>query len=122
MRLPRMTTRRWVVVVVVGLLCLLEHRHRSFASRAAYHESKMVDKMCFRMRKHLGREILSSDITVELLIRTLGTSRFVYFDRAGKAMTTDEVKAAIRHEALARKYRDAASYPWFPVMPDPPEI
>jgi hypothetical protein len=112
-----------VVVVVVGLLCLLEHRHRSFASRAAYHESKMVARMFFRMRKYLGREIPSSDITAEMLSRTLGKGwSFVYFDRAGKEMTKDEVKAAIWHDAMARKYRQAARYPWLPVMPDPPEI
>src|SRR5262249_22746454 len=43
MRLPRMTMRRWMsAVVIVGLLGLLVHRLRAFASRAAYHESKMV--------------------------------------------------------------------------------
>jgi hypothetical protein len=123
MRLPRMTTRRWmVVVVVVGLLGFLVHRHRSLASRAAYHESKMVARMFLHMRKYLGHEIPSSDIWGELHYRRHpDVGKYVYFDGAGKVMTADEVRATLWHEALARKYRQAARYPWFPVMPDPPE-
>jgi hypothetical protein len=117
-----------VVVAIVGLLCLLVRRHRSFASRAGYHESKTVAAMFHRSPgplKYLGREIPSSDLTAELLIRTLArrpSTRFVYLDRAGKIMTPDEVKDTIWHEALARKYREASRYPWFPVMPDPPAL
>ena len=35
-------------------------------------------------------------------------------------MTADEVKADHWHAAMAEKYRQAARYPWFPVMSDPP--
>ena len=122
MRLPRMTTRRWMIAVaVVGLLCLLVHRSRSFAARAAYHESRMVARMFPDLGRHLGREIPGADINAEMLARSLnGRLAHVYFDRNGKEMSTDEVKAAIWHEAMARKYREVACYPWLPVMPDPP--
>jgi hypothetical protein len=122
MRLPRMTIRRWmVVVVVVGLLCLLVHRHRAFTAIASYHESRMVARMFPNYRKYLGREIPRPNITAEFLARSLdGRRAFVYFDRDGKDMTKDEVIAAIWHDAMAAKYRQAARFPWFPVMPDPP--
>ena len=55
MQLPRMTTQRWMVAVAIaGLVCVLELRRRSFASRAAYHESRMVARMFPRYRKYLG--------------------------------------------------------------------
>jgi hypothetical protein len=59
MRLSRMTTRRWMLVVaVVSLVCLLEHRRRSFESLAAYHESKtaLVFSMILSTEDHLYRE------------------------------------------------------------------
>ncbi len=122
MQLPRMTTQRWMVAVAIaGLVCVLELRRRSFASRAAYHESRMVARMFPRYRKYLGREIPASDVRAELHYRwhpDLG--KYVYYDRAGKVMTADEVKADHWHAAMAEKYRQAARYPWFPVMSDPP--
>jgi hypothetical protein len=44
----------------------------------------------------------------------------MYFDRAGNAMTADDVKAAIRHDTMAREFREASRYPWFLVIPYPP--
>jgi len=100
MRLPQMTTRRWMVaVVVVGLLCLLEHRRRSFASLAEYHDSKTWQSMAtFR-----------------------GVASHVYIDANDREMTQDEVKKSAWHAALAEKYRHATLYPWLPVEPDPRE-
>ena len=75
MRLPRMTTRRWMVVVaVVAILCLLEHRRRSFESLAAYHQS--------RLDRFLIWQSLD-DLTVIRL-----------FHRDLKPRTTDEAKVA----------------------------
>jgi hypothetical protein len=100
MRLPRMTTRRWnVAVVVVALLCLLEHRRRSFASRAVYHNSKTWDSM----------------------VTFRGVANRVYFDANDREMTRYEVKKSAWHSALAEKYRYAALHRWLPVEPDPPE-
>jgi hypothetical protein len=102
MRLTRMTTRRWMIVVaIVGLLCLLEHRRRSFESLAAYHQSR------------LGGFVIVQSLDDLSLIRL--------FRRDRKPLTTDEAKVATWHEAMARKYRQAARNPWLPVEPDPPE-
>ena len=123
MRLPRMTTRRWMIAVaVVAILCVLDQRRRSFATRAAYHESRMVARMFYRFRKYLGREIRSPDVKAELHYRwhpNLG--KYVYFNRAGEVMTDDQVRATLWHEEMAEKYRKAARFPWFPVVPDPPQ-
>jgi hypothetical protein len=97
-----MTTRRWMIAVaVVGLLCLLEHRRRSFESLASYHRSRLA-------RFVIGQSL--DDLTV---------IRPIFRDR--KPLTTDEVKVATWHQAMARKYRQAARKPWLPVEPDPPE-
>ena len=127
MRLPRMTVRRWMVaVVLVGLLCLLAHRRRSFAQIAAYHESRMVARMYPRSPVKglpMGHGVRGPDITAERLADSLAERRgngYIYYFRAGSRMTEDDVRATIWHEAMARKYREASRYPWFPVMPDPP--
>ena len=121
MRLPRMTTRRWMVAVAVaGILCLLAHRHRRFSSRAAYHESKTIARMFIDPgKKRVGREIAREDMKSQMLVR--GRS-FIFLDGNGNVMTTEAVKAALRHEELARRYRDAASFPWFPIAPDESDL
>jgi hypothetical protein len=97
-----MTTRRWMIAVaVVGLLCLLEHRRRSFEALAAYHHTRVA---------HFVIVQSLDDVTV---IRRISRDR--------KPLATDEVKVATWHEAMARKYRQAARNPWLPVEPDPPE-
>ena len=126
MRLPRMTTRRWMVAVaIVGLLCLFEHRRRSFAQIAAYHESRMVARMYPRSpikglpmgHGSAARTSRRRDLPIRWPSRGNG---YIYYDCARSRMTEDDVRAAIWHEAMARKYREASRYPWFPVMPDPP--
>ena len=71
----------------------------------------------------MGHGVRGPDITAERLAYSLAERRgngYIYYDRAGSRMTEDDVRAAIWHEAMARKYREASRYPWFPVMPDPP--
>ena len=68
----------------------------------------------------MGHGIRRPDLTAERLIRSLRKNHeYLYYDCTGKAMTTGEVKDALWHEEMARKYRQAASYPWFPVTSDP---
>jgi hypothetical protein len=90
-----------VAAAVVALLCLLEHRRRSFESLAAYHQSKLERFLIYQSH---------DELTVIRL-----------FHRDLKPLTTDEAKVATWHEAMARKYREAARYPWLPIEPDPPE-
>jgi hypothetical protein len=106
MRLPHMTTRRWmvavaVVAVVMGGGIWLRERRRSFESLAAYHQSKLDRFLIWRSL---------DDLTVIRL-----------FHRDLKPLTTDEAKIATWHAAMARKYEQAARYPWLPVELDPPE-
>jgi hypothetical protein len=99
MRLPRMTTRRWMVAVAAVALSMgvtlsitrLQRRYRRFTERMRQHESTAI------FYKSVARG--QPDLAIR---RTL--------DR--------EVD---RQVALASKYRYAARYPWLPVEPDPPE-
>jgi hypothetical protein len=92
MRLPRMTTRRWMVfVVVVGLLMggvQLKRRHDDLVGRAEFH-NRMAATWIGRGVAALNDPILQ---------------RFIAY-----------------HGSLARKYWYAARYPWLPVEPEPPE-
>ena len=49
-------------------------------------------------------------------------NNWCHLDRAGNAMTVDDVKAAIFHDTMARELREASRYPWFLVIPYPPEL
>jgi hypothetical protein len=110
MRLQRMTTRRWMVVVaVVGLFCTLEHRRRVFGALAKFHESRA----CCLEAWVCGPLNGPSDSVFK---DELGRVRL---DADWRVMTRDEVRAAGWHASLADKYRYASRYPWLPVEPDP---
>jgi hypothetical protein len=100
-----MTRRRMIAVgilaLTIGLIelprSLIAMRRHRLESIAAEHESKMIyGRGCSHARQPC------------------------YFDRLGRLMTEDEVKAADWHAKLAVKYRTAATKPWLPVEPDPP--
>ena len=97
MQIPRMTTRRWmIVVVVVGLVMVvvrLNRRHRSFRDRAA--EYALMER---------GYRGLA-----------LGAPRADWLQEAALY----EGYAAYYAE-MSRKYRHAARFPWLHVEPDPP--
>ena len=95
MRLPRMTTRRWVVVVaLVGLLMggaiggiRLKQRHDYFLSCARYHSA--FEGYRRNVAQHDHDPVLARMIDYNAM--------------------------------MARKYREAARFPWLPVEPDSPE-
>ena len=100
MRLPRMTTRRWMIAVAilaVGLATVAHHRGLGLRQRAAYHE------------------------TIELEAATVG--ELALAARWPKAAAQVRANAATRdrHARLKEKYWRAARYPWLPVGADPPE-
>src|SRR5437588_634616 len=114
MRLPRMTTRRWMIAVGISALVIggtvlsarLTRRHDHFVSRAQDHAWKeaMADAWAKRVRAYWeGRGGIRGQARLETLVARVPL-----------------VKAY--HGALARKYRHAARYPWLPVAPDPPEL
>ena len=95
MRMPRMTTRRWLIAVLVlglGMGAMvggvrLKRRRDSFLARARFHAQ--TEAAC--------RE-------------------------AGRPAPDPSDWPIIEYDAaMARKYRRAARYPWLPVEPDPPD-
>jgi hypothetical protein len=132
MRLPRMTTRRWmVIVVIVGVVMgaivggvRLKRRHSYFLARVQSHAEREDD--C-RERKRLF-DALEWNSAAEIEWKTKdkqGGSPEVARAKRTRALVHDHKERATRgiayHAAMAQKYRYAARYPWFPVEPDPPE-
>jgi hypothetical protein len=105
MRLPRMTTRRWMVVVAVVAigfaLWILGVRSRSYAIQANYH-GMQEHKIRWVVQEYEANWVgYSGRWSIEALI-----------DRERRIITY--------HEALKRKYELASHRPWLPVEPDPP--
>ena len=101
MRLPRMTTRRWMIamaIFAVGLATVAHFRGLALRQRAAYHEK--IEKLA-----------------------TATVGELALAARWPKAAAQVRANAAIRdrHARLKEKYWRAARYPWLPVGPDPPE-
>jgi hypothetical protein len=113
MRLPRMTTRRWMVAVALVSIPLsgyksrqLKQRHDYFLSRLEYHARRedeavgweRTDRIMVEREKRAGSRC--DDLRRHL----------------------DQISQGVEYySALARKYRRAARYPWLLVEPDPPE-
>ncbi len=131
MRLPRMTTRRWMIAVaVVGSLMgagQLKRRHDYFSARhrtqAQMNEFLRNAEAFLReaarledgsLRPPRGHESLRDPVMIEFY--KMDTLRMVR-DRnpVGWASMVDY------HAEMVRKYGRAASYPWLLVEPDPPE-
>src|SRR5262245_56744936 len=97
MQLPRMTIRRWMIVVAVGTVCSLACRSLALAALAAYHESKSHYSIALSNRGCL------------------------YLDRDGNIMAPAGFKGCLEQRNLSKMYRKAAAWPWLPVEPDLPE-
>jgi hypothetical protein len=100
MRLPRMTTRRWMIAVAVDAVPLgvvLERRSR-FLTLSHYHKVQ-AGSLVFDVRG--GRDAMRPIVT-----RKDGT----------------RISYALHnwHDSLRWKYQQAARYPWLPSWPDPP--
>ena len=132
MRLPRMTMRRWtVVVVVVGLVMgiagvghRLKRRHDYLLSRAQYYAA--MEETCRTIKLSAGdSETLLATFSVsvdkpaptgEILAKEIldGIHRL----SLSRAKLPETIAY---HVAMATKYRRAARYPWLPIEPDPRE-
>src|SRR5262249_5072297 len=101
MRLPRLTTRRLMVLVaVVGIILGLETRRIQFLELASYHSGQAMPTMRFRY----DGVWITQDVFPDLPSGT-------------KAYRTTRSEW---HAGLADKYARAARYPWLPVPHDPP--
>ncbi len=135
MRLPRMTTRRWMVAVaVMGLLMggvvggvRLKRRHDYFLNLVEFH--LQLERQYVPWERAARNSLQQSDLTLNFLEAArhaesndgveLGILRpAVEWERQS---ATRFAQAIAYHAAMARKYRRAARYPWLPVEPDPPE-
>jgi hypothetical protein len=127
MRLPRMTTRRWMgAVAVFGVLIggyRLKLRHDYFASRAQYHELRE------RYFRNIERSVTDSPVNAKFFVscqdfpssalRVKGEKHGItHLHLTGDEMGLPEKIAY--HAAITRKYQHAARYPWLTVEPDPP--
>ncbi len=103
MRVPRMTTRRWMVGVAVVALAMgaekLRRLSRTYAFLAACHAGARTSQVEF-VRDCDGFDTSDREAVAEMIAQF---RRHIPW-----------------HAALARKYQHAARYPWLPVEPDPP--
>jgi hypothetical protein len=139
MRVPRMTTRRWMIfVVVVGLLMgvivggvRLRHHRPDVAIRAIHHAMRKIE--CERLKVNAEQMVMFKSLRKKILgsERSPGSPDSPALDKAAmdkpkaaKLHWPDEVtrmeRAIAYHAAMQRKYEDAAQRPWLPVAPDPP--
>jgi hypothetical protein len=114
MRLPRMTTRRWmiavaVVALLIGAAVAIDRRSKRFARLAASHADVAMEHfstvMAFGGDPPPLQEIEKYPPAAQGPVR--------YLHRAKTLM--------LYHRALKEKYDRAARYPWLSVEPDPPE-
>jgi hypothetical protein len=121
MTLPRVrfTVRRMMVAVaVVGPLVGLMMRHLQFRRMVAFHDSQVFES--FEI-KPLPRKAGSPGLALASITVFNRFGRPVdCVDQAGDAMKRLASRSAW-HEALRRKFEYAATHPWLPVAPDPPE-
>ena len=135
MRLPRMTTRRWMIAVaavalmssgaVAGLR--IRRRHVEFLARVQSHTQ--MERFC-ALSEHQQRAYIKTWADSTMLLLRM-QERFGLDSGIGKEDARNELESFRRkvanwrrwtsyHTAMARKYRHAARYPWLPVEPDPP--
>jgi hypothetical protein len=109
MRLPRMTTRRWMITVAavafVSAGVSLPHRwHLHQQAKAHAAQGEFADEMA-RLCASQADFLRASDPSTA---RRLDTSADVYTRRVAY------------HAQLRERYERAAVYPWLSVEPDPP--
>src|SRR5262249_21597887 len=112
-QLPRMTMRRWMIAVaVVGV--------PTAAIIASDRQAERRDLLLYRARPHTetARKYESS---TPAIIAHLGCPKAIYQRAELRHLLEIQPRRIAYHEAMARKYRDAARHPWLPVEPDPPE-
>ncbi len=116
MRLPQMTTRRWIIVVaVIGLMIglmigggvWLKQRRDYFLSLVQSHQKEVASSTA--RGKALKSRFASASGMSNEAIMDLQRDYDLMTDRAD------------HHASLVRKYEQAARYPWLLVGPDPPE-
>jgi hypothetical protein len=120
MRLPRMTTRRWMIAVVaVGSLTwatLLQRRRAHYLSRAAQHANVERAWRAALARLTVPRRVVRNTQDgpeTRVLPPLIADSVFAGMERRAR-------QSAEYHARLRVKYQRAGARPWGAVPPDPP--
>jgi hypothetical protein len=133
MRLPRMTTRRWMVAVAIGGLAMggivggvrLKRRQEYFGSLAE--RCSAAEEMWLKSARRYEADIRQTTKELELFEKHPPLSGpSLLEDTHGHLRRSLDRQAALARKSahyarLKQKYRYAARYPWRPVEPDPPE-
>jgi len=145
MRLPRMTTRRWMVLVLAIALSMVcgqwgWRMSNAYGLKAAYHTAQ-------EMNARLTLRIIQSPPPSSTRIQGLDSGRImsamasvpgskdllaVWHGPPIEEPTPTDLQLALReaakcedlviyHSRMRRKYEWAAWFPWLPVCSDPPE-
>jgi hypothetical protein len=137
MRLPRMTTQRWMVVaLIVGLamggvvsVYRLKRRRDSSLSLLRYHGE--AERLYVQYERSWRDSLQHTERMLNVLedgVRRAGDDdalELKLFRRAAereRRYAADAARAHAYHAAMAHKYERAARYPWLPVEPDPPKL
>jgi hypothetical protein len=107
MRLPRMTTRRWMIYVVVVALSVAGEQMR----RRAVQYRRQAER-------HAKIELACRQAAARLPLMKPSDFRFYCGTMVRDLLRTPRLAAY--HADLRCKYEYAARYPWLPVEPDPP--
>ncbi len=132
MRLPRMTIRRWmIIIVVVGLVTggiiggiRLKRRQEHFGSLAERYAA--LENLCLKVARRLDAGIKLTTKEFELFEKHPPLSGPSLLEQTRRLLRESQDRQAVqarklrRYARLKQKYEYAARYPWLPVEPDPP--
>lgn len=132
MRLPRLTTRRLMVIVAVVAFGIEGWRlfqwSRIYQDWAKYHSNCGMIAQAMRDRFVVRADMLDSNAAQaandDPAQADLQGSRAENYRRLAADLRSAAIlvgKVAERHFRLKAKYLRAARYPWLPVQHDPPE-
>ena len=134
MRMPRMTTRRWMIVVaIVGLLMSVRCPAQAKAEPPSV--SSSISRAAGGFRSEVGESRKTNLFGVPRADRRAREARALQRSRArsislgGPEIRLDQSRSNLArwtnriayYAAMTHKYQYAARYPWLPVEPDPPE-
>jgi hypothetical protein len=134
MRLPRMTTRRWMILVgLVGLTLFgsiiamrMSRRAKSYQSRASIwrqEEAGARQHLAYCRKQLDGTERAVSQLRARShnLYQPEELARKIAADAAWWRANARHTEAVVAYCAsMRRKYEHAVRYPWLAVPPDPP--